>query len=211
MQLRSSTITASKRSAAGESTRPAKKSRKSISKKVEKKAATSKVAKKAAIVEKTKTSKGSKKLPKFDIGTNIPKDLVLLNQDSKEVNLSTLAKKSHILVVFVYPRASTPGCTRQAKGFRDEYNDFKKANVCVVGLSADSPKAQTRFKERQGLQYDLLCDPDRKLISALGCKKNPKGTIRSHYIFVDGVLKIRHIKISPEQSFTKALEEVREM
>lgn len=122
------------------------------------------------------------------------------------------AKKSHILVIFAYPKASTPGCTRQAQGFRDEYEELNsKLKANVLGLSADSDTAQTKFKERQNLPFDLIADTKKELITLLGCKKYPSGIIRSHFIFVDGILKIKNVKISPEASYQSALKQVREL
>lgn len=166
-----------------------------------------KAAKKAPV---PKTSSGSAASSELQVGDTLP-SLTLLNQDEEEVNMLKLAKKADVLVIFVYPRASTPGCTRQACGFRDNYSGLSKLGATVVGLSADSPSAQTKFKERQHLQYDLLCDPQREFIALLGCKKQPKGIIRSHYVFKDGVLKFKRVKISPEQSYTDAVTEVKEL
>lgn len=145
----------------------------------------------------------------LQVGDSLPDDLELTLQDSTEINLLEYAKKHKILIVFAYPKASTPGCTRQAKGFRDEFKELTELGATVLGLSADTTKAQTGFKTKYELPYDLLCDTNKKLISILGCKKHPSGIIRSHFVFVDGILKFKDIKISPEQSFTKALAEVK--
>lgn len=145
-------------------------------------------------------------------GDTLPKNIQLELQNSEKIDLLEYAKKAHILVIFAYPRASTPGCTRQAKGFRDEYEELHgELNASVLGLSADSAKAQTGFKTKQNLPYDLICDTKKTLISLLGCKKQPSGIIRSHFIFVDGVLKVKKVKVSPEDSFTGALKQVREL
>lgn len=145
----------------------------------------------------------------LQVGDSLPEDLKVTLQNSSEIDLLEYAKKHHILVIFAYPRASTPGCTRQAKGFRDEFEELTKLDATVLGLSADSAKAQATFKTKQELPYDLVCDTEKKLISLLGCKKYPTGIIRSHFVFVDGILKFKNVKISPEESFTKALKEVK--
>lgn len=62
--------------------------------------------------------------------------------------------------------------------FRDNYEPFTKDGLAIYGLSADSPKANTTFKEKQKLPYPLLCDPGATLIGAIGLKKAPKGTTR---------------------------------
>lgn len=190
-------------------------------KKIVEKAITKKGVKKNKKVESEKKEKEEVEEDKEDVitlsddlevGDSIPKNLELELQDSTKINLLKYAKDAHILVIFAYPRASTPGCTRQACGFRDEYKKINgKFKAKILGLSADSSKAQTTFKLKQKLPYDLLCDVDRKLITLLGIKKVPKGIIRSHFVFVDGVLKIKNVKVSPEQSYTSALKQVEEL
>ncbi|KAJ3577103.1 hypothetical protein NPX13_g3461 [Xylaria arbuscula] len=82
------------------------------------------------------------------------------------------------VVLFTYPKASTPGCTNQVCLFRDAYKDLTKDGLLIYGLSTDSPKANTTFKTKQNLPYPLLCDPSATLIGAIGLKKTPKGTTR---------------------------------
>ncbi|OWB84678.1 hypothetical protein B5S33_g3328 [[Candida] boidinii] len=164
--------------------------------------------KKETVVKKEVTEETKE----LEIGDLIPEYLNLENQDGKEINLLKLAKDSKILVIFAYPRASTPGCTRQAQGFRDTFEELKSQGAVVVGLSADLPKSQTSFKLKQNLQYDLLCDPKREFIGLLGAKKTPSsGIIRSHWVFVDGELKFKDLKVSPEQSVSKANDEVKQL
>ncbi|KAK2783636.1 hypothetical protein FQN51_004324 [Onygenales sp. PD_10] len=82
------------------------------------------------------------------------------------------------VVLFTYPRASTPGCTNQACLFRDRYDNLTSTGLSIFGLSTDSPKANANFKAKQNLSYPLICDPTAGLIAALGLKKVPKGTVR---------------------------------
>ena len=146
----------------------------------------------------------------LEVGDEIP-DLTLLNQDNKEVSLKDVTKKNKILILFAYPRASTPGCTRQVCGFRDNFDELKKHAV-VMGVSADSVNAQEKFHTKQQLPYDLLSDPKRQLIGLLGAKKTPtSGIIRSYWIFVDGKLKFKKIKVSPEVSVSEAKERIVEL
>lgn len=162
--------------------------------------------------EKTIAEEEEETKKELEEGDSLPKNLELETQDLRKLNLLKYAKDAHILVIFAYPKASTPGCTRQAQGFRDEYSELNgELNASVLGLSADNAAAQSKFKEKQNLPYDLLCDPGKKLITLLGCKKSPSGTIRSHFIFVDGILKVKKVKVSPEASFKGALEQVNEL
>lgn len=140
-------------------------------------------------------------------GNPIP-DVVLKNQDGKEISLKKASDEHKIVVIFGYPKASTPGCTRQACGFRDNYEELKE-HAAVFGLSADSVNSQKKFQEKEHLPFDLLSDPDRELIGLLGAKKTPEsGIIRSHWVFSNGVLKYKRVKISPEVSIEEGKKEV---
>ena len=98
------------------------------------------------------------------------------------------------IVIFTYPRASTPGCTTQACSFRDHHDEFTgTTGYKIFGLSTDSTKANTTFATKQNLQYPLLCDPGANLTGALGMKKagNTKGTLRG-VVVIDhqGIVKV---------------------
>src|SRR5208283_2101041 len=89
-------------------------------------------------------------------------DFTLLNQDGVSVSLSDYAAKP--VVLFFYPRADTPGCTLESCGFRDIFAKFKRAGIVVLGISRDTVAKQKKFKEKYGLPYDLLADPEMVLI-----------------------------------------------
>ncbi|AET41624.1 thioredoxin peroxidase DOT5 Ecym_8351 [Eremothecium cymbalariae DBVPG len=159
---------------------------------------------KADSVLKSEKVGGPKEL---EVGDNVP-EIALKNQDDKEVNLKDVAKKNKIVLIFAYPKANTPGCTRQACGFRDNYEELQKHAV-IFGISSDSVKSQKAFQSKQHLPFDLLSDPDRELIGMLGAKKTAQaGVIRSHWIFCNGKLKYKRVKVSPETSISEGLEEV---
>lgn len=99
--------------------------------------------------------------------------------DGKKTTLKDLVDESKAgVVLFTYPKASTPGCTNQVCLFRDSYDSLTKDGLAIYGLSADSTKANTTFKTKQKLPYPLLCDASATLIGAIGLKKTPKGTQR---------------------------------
>lgn len=163
---------------------------------------------------KKKESKPLVTEPKIDskeleVGDEIP-DITLLNQNDEPVSLKDAASKNDVVLIFAYPKASTPGCTRQACGFRNNFNDLKE-KALILGLSADSPKAQKNFQTKQGLQYDLLSDPKKELIGVLGAKKYPSGIKRSHWVFKSGKLAIKRIQVSPEVSIEDGKKEVLEL
>lgn len=107
---------------------------------------------------------------------------VTLN-DGTATTLADLVEKSGSgVVLFTYPKASTPGCTNQACMFRDSYEPLTKDGLAIYGLSRDSPKSNTTFKEKQKLPYPLICDPKATLISAIGLNKAPSSTQRGVFV-----------------------------
>lgn len=89
-----------------------------------------------------------------------------LDQDG---NSHTLADyKGKKLVVFFYPKASTPGCTAEACDLRDNFTKFEAQNYALLGVSADSAKAQAKFIEKYDLPFPLLADEDKSVINAFG-------------------------------------------
>ena len=84
-------------------------------------------------------------------------------------NLHTLADyKGKKLVVFFYPKASTPGCTAEACDLRDNFERFKTNNYALLGVSADNAKAQSSFKNKYQFPFPLLADEDKSVIQAFG-------------------------------------------
>lgn len=91
--------------------------------------------------------------------------ITALNQDGQSVNFAELYKKGPT-VVFFYPKASTPGCTAQACSLRDAFADLTKEGVQVIGVSLDGAAAQQKFKTKNQLPYDLIADPEGKVLEA---------------------------------------------
>ncbi len=89
-----------------------------------------------------------------------------LDQDGNEHKLSDYKGKK--LVVFFYPKASTPGCTMEACDLRDNFERFKANNYELLGVSADSAKRQANFIEKNNLPFPLLADEDKSVIEAFG-------------------------------------------
>lgn len=165
-----------------------------------------------AITEEEKVESPAKKIQtssvkELKVGDKIP-DIKLLDEEEREVDLLKEAESTKYLVIFAYPKASTPGCTRQVCGFQQNLSFLQKSDTKVYGLSSDQPSAQKNFVTKQHLEYSLLSDPSKELIEVLGAKKEPSGIKRSHWIFVDGVLKVKKIAISPEESFNSAKTDI---
>lgn len=88
------------------------------------------------------------------------------DQDNKMHQLEDYKGKK--LVVFFYPKANTPGCTAEACDLRDNFESFKARNYAILGVSADSQKAQAKFKDKFEFPFPLLADEDRSVIEAFG-------------------------------------------
>lgn len=136
----------------------------------------------------------------------------LRDDQDKPITLASFAGK-HVLL-FIFPRAGTGGCTEQACGFRDSFPKIDAAGATVIGMSNDLPKALAKWKAKENLPYTLISDPDHKMIDKLGAwgersmyGKKFMGTIRSHFVFdKNGNMESENIKISPKDSVKKGVE-----
>jgi len=104
-------------------------------------------------------------MSKLKIGDKAPQFSVK-DQDGNTINLSDYEGKK--VVLFFYPKASTPGCTAEACNLRDNWEHFKAQGYQILGASADSEKRQTNFKEKYDLPFPLLADEEKEVINAYG-------------------------------------------
>lgn len=98
-------------------------------------------------------------------GDKVP-EFTAMDQDGNSVSLSDY--KGRKLVVFFYPKANTPGCTAEACNLRDHYRDLQDAGYSLLGVSADSQKKQTSFRDKYEFPFPLLADEDRSVIETFG-------------------------------------------
>lgn len=96
------------------------------------------------------------------VGDRAP-DFSLNDQDGKEHQLKDYSGKK--LVVYFYPKDQTPGCIKEACGFRDSIAAFKKRGIAVLGVSIDSEKSHRNFIEKQNLNFSLLADVEKKMVT----------------------------------------------
>ena len=99
----------------------------------------------------------------------------------------TLSDKDFVgknLIIYFYPKDSTPGCTTEGQDFRDNYKLFKNLNTEIIGVSRDSIKSHETFKEKQSFPFELLSDPDEKMCKALDVIKM-KSMYGKEYLGVD--------------------------
>jgi len=101
------------------------------------------------------------------IGDSAP-DFELPDQDGRNLRLSTLLTRGPLLLYF-YPADFTPVCTREACAFRDQQPILTAAGVTVIGISPQNSASHARFRQKHGLGFPLLADPDKRVIRAYGC------------------------------------------
>ncbi|RYD28010.1 MAG: peroxiredoxin [Verrucomicrobiaceae bacterium] len=109
------------------------------------------------------------------------------NQDNQVVKLAEAGAKGYTLVYF-YPKADTPGCTKQACSLRDSYAALTDKGVKIYGVSTDKVDAQKAFKDKYKLPFDLLADSDSKVVDAFGVPKTMGFSKRQAFLFKDGKL-----------------------
>ena len=129
-----------------------------------------------------------------DVGKKVPQ-FTLDATGEQEITLSDLKGKN--VVLYFYPKDSTPGCTREGQDFRDNYSKFKRQNTIILGVSRDSIKSHENFKAKQGFQFDLLSDKDEtlcKLFDVIKMKnmygKQVRGIERSTFL-IDSNAKLK--------------------
>lgn len=144
-------------------------------------------------------------------GTKAP-DFTLEDKDGKTVSLSDFAGKKVIL--YFYPKDSTPGCTRQAQGFAAAYEEFCKLGIPVIGISKDSTASHKKFADKYELPFILLSDPELTAIKAYDVWQEKKlygkvsmGVVRTAYIIDEnGVIEKTMPKVKPDTNAELIME-----
>lgn len=137
---------------------------------------------------------------RLEPGTAAP-DFSLLDQDGATVRLSDLRGQKTVL--YFYPAAMTPGCTTQACDFRDSISSLQGAGYRVIGVSRDEPKKLSAFRDRDGLTFTLLSDPDHSVHTAYGAwgekmnyGKVVEGVLRSTFVIdEDGTIALAQYNV----------------
>ena len=131
----------------------------------------------------------------LEIGTKAP-DFTLKNQSGENITLSEYRGRK--VVLYFYPKDSTPGCTKEACSFRDNKSNLEDKNIVVLGISKDSEKSHQRFIEKQNLNFTLLSDEEGKVIEEYGAwgekslyGKRYMGIIRMTYVIDEDGLIIK--------------------
>ncbi len=140
---------------------------------------------------------------------DVAPSFALKKQDGSDFELS--GRKGHWTVLFFYPKAGTPGCTKQACAFRDSIKIIREQEAEVFGISSDSIEAQAAFHKEHKLAFDLLADPDDKVLSLYGTKMLGLSFSKRWTFILDGDLKIRAIDkdVDPALDALKVAEKIK--
>lgn len=107
----------------------------------------------------------------------------LQNQRGEDVDIETLIGKK-ILIIYFYPKDDTPGCTKEACSFRDNYEDFKDLGCEVIGISSDSVEAHRKFANKHRLSFTLLSDPNKSVRKAFNVPTNFLGFLDGRVTYI---------------------------
>ena len=141
-------------------------------------------------------------------------EFALPDADGNAVSLSSL--RGRRVIVYFYPAAMTPGCTKEAVGFRDSLAGLDAAGVSVLGISPDEPAKLAKFRDREALTFPLLADPETKVLQAYGAYGEKKlygktmvGVIRSTFIVgTDGKIEKAFYNVKATGHVERLLKEL---
>ena len=146
----------------------------------------------------------------LEVGTKAP-DFTLPDKNGESVSLKDFAGKK--VVLYFYPKDNTPGCTRQACAFAQNYGEFKNRDVAVIGVSKDSAASHVKFAEKHDLPFILLSDTELQAIQAYDvwkekkvCGKVGMGVVRTTYVIDEqGVIEKAMPKVKPDTNAEEIL------
>ncbi len=144
-------------------------------------------------------------------------DFALENQNGELVRLSDFSGKP--LVLYFYPKDNTPGCTKEACSFRDDYSEYEKMSISIVGISPDSTVSHKNFQDKYSLPFTLLSDPGHQVASEYGVwgkkkrgGKEYEGIYRTTFIINgDGVITKVFEGVNPSDHSQEVLAEVKKL
>jgi peroxiredoxin Q/BCP len=143
------------------------------------------------------------------VGAAAP-DLSAVDQDGKTVNFKDVYTKGTTLVYF-YPKADTPGCTKQACSLRDDWSALQTKGIQVLGVSGDKPDAQKKFQDKYKLPFTLIADSDSKVANAFGVPNTNGIAKRQSFLIKDGKVVWNMVKATTDthaRDVLKAYEEL---
>lgn len=126
----------------------------------------------------------------------------LRNQDGEEISSDDIDNA----LIYFYPKASTPGCTKQACQLRDAIKDLEEAEIDVYGISTDTVKKQNDFHQSQDLNFDLLADSEGKVAAKFGVLKKAGFAERTSFLIKEGRIEKVFRKVDPQEHVDLVLE-----
>ena len=152
-------------------------------------------------------------MEKIKVGSCIPK-FELKDQYGTNFNIDSVLGQKNIVIYF-YPKDDSPGCTKEACSFRDQYEDFKEADALVIGISSQSVESHLNFANKHNLNYTLLSDPGNKIRKLFGVPSNFFGLIPGRVTYVvnkEGkVVYLFNSQIMSEKHVTESLQILKTM
>lgn len=133
-------------------------------------------------------------------------DFTLLDQDAKEHKLSDYS--DGLVALYFYPKDDTPGCTKEACAITEVYDDFKKANITVLGVSADTPESHIKFRQKYNIPFTILSDPHKEVIKMYGALGNFGSTKRFTYLIDKGIIIKDYPNVDPAHHALQILQDV---
>ncbi len=151
--------------------------------------------------------------PRLEVGDKAP-TFSLSDANGEKVSLADYRGRK--VIVYFYPAASTPGCTKEACDFRDNLSELTDAGLDVVGISPDKPEKLAKFRDNEKLTFPLLSDPDRKVLTAWGAYgekkmygKTVQGVIRSTFVVDEkGKVEVAQYNIKATGHVAKLLRDL---
>jgi peroxiredoxin Q/BCP len=145
------------------------------------------------------------------IGDKIP-EFTLQNQDGEPVNIHDIIGKKTVVLYF-YPKDDTPGCTKEACSFRDQYTVFQDLGCEVIGISSDAPKAHKQFAIKYKLPFPLLADEKKEVRTLFGVPSSFLGLLPGRVTYIidtEGIVRgIFNSQLNATQHIDEALKVVR--
>jgi peroxiredoxin Q/BCP len=134
-------------------------------------------------------------------------------KDDQNKTFDLASRKGHWTVLYFYPKAGTPGCTKQACGFRDAIKKIEVLGADVFGISTDTVEDQAKFHKAQHLNFRLLADPDAKVVGMYGTEMAAKNMSKRWTFIIDPDLVIRDIEhdVDPAMDAAKVAKKISEL
>lgn len=146
------------------------------------------------------------------VGDAAPK-IAATAEDGASLNLGDVYQKNTFTLVYFYPKADTPGCTKQGCSLRDSYEQLTQKGIAVIGVSADGVDSQKAFKDKYHLPFPLVADKEHKVIEAFGVPTMPGVGFakRQAFLIKDGKIVWADYKASTEQQAADVLKAVAQL